>query len=54
MKNIFLLLYLFPVLVFGQTDKEKYVHTEAATLLETTIVDECVFRRLKVELIFKR
>jgi hypothetical protein len=53
MKNIFLLLYLFPVLVFGQTDKEKYSLTDAATLLETTIVDECVFRRLKVELIFK-
>jgi hypothetical protein len=54
MKKLLLLTVLFPILAFGQTDKGKYTFTEAATLLETTIVDECVFRHLKVELFIHR
>src|SRR5688572_31385609 len=51
MKKILLLALLIPILVFGQTDKKKYIPTNAVAIGETTIVDECNFSYWKVSLI---
>lgn len=52
MIRMLLLFQLVPVLVFAQTDKGKYIFTEDAVLMETTVVDECNFSWQKVELTY--